>query len=322
MLTATAVLLVITWHFAFGLSLDKPGYEYNKKENAVWIKHYWVDTDYDWKQIGALVNKFEDNQIKHVYIHAGPVEPDGTVPDYKYIYAQSFLQKAKALNPDIEYYAWLGQLRHKIDLDNEYVRQNVINLSKQMTEDIGFDGIHFDFEGLADFDEGFIRLVVDTNKELTAKKLSVALEEYIPPTFAWILQNFVEIKDQLSAETFKVVSNNVDHIVIMPYDTGVQDAWLYTWLVKQEVIAITNLLPEGRILIGVPTYADQRPSFNPDAENMVSGIQGVIDGLNTKRTNQDSFTGVAIYANWETSDAEWRSYRKHWLTPETQSLPK
>jgi hypothetical protein len=50
----------------------------------------------------------------------------------------------------------------------------------------------------------------------------------------------------------------------------------------------------------------------PWAENMTSGLVGLVDGLNDDAGHPSAVTGAAIYPHWETDDGEWRSYRALW----------
>ena len=114
------------------------------------------------------------------------------------------------------------------------------------------------------------------------------------------------------------VAKYADQIVDMVYDTGIDREWLYQWLVKEQVIWITDLLDEQdetgtEFLIGVPAYDDQKEGFNPEVENIGVALVGVINGLNDIRANEGKFTGVAIYSGWEMDENEWEIYDGLWL---------
>jgi exo-beta-1,3-glucanase (GH17 family) len=95
----------------------------------------------------------------------------------------------------------------------------------------------------------------------------------------------------------------------MIYDTGTPKKWLYTWLVKEQVVRISKLIPANKELyIAIPTYDKANDGFDPRVENIKSALQGVINGLNDLRSNSDNFTGIAFYANWTTDALEWKEY--------------
>jgi hypothetical protein len=54
-------------------------------------------------------------------------------------------------------------------------------------------------------------------------------------------------------------------------------------------------------------------SHRPGAENVASGLLGLLDGLNDDAARPGAVTGVAVYPQWETDEAEWRTYRALWL---------
>ncbi len=68
------------------------------------------------------------------------------------------------------------------------------------------------------------------------------------------------------------------------------------------------------VFMGVPTY-DQgnRLTFHSNAENIESGIRGVRKGLDRLDAARTQRVGIAAYADWTTTDYEWRSYESAWL---------
>lgn len=312
-MTGFVLMGLLVWHFLIGPSDDFPGSFFNRNENAMWLRHSWVDTDQSWESISEMVHDLERHGITYAYVHSGPIDSDGNVPDYRYVYAKQFLDRAKAINPKIQYHAWLGQKRSQIDLEDENVRKNIVETSQLLVGDIGFDGIHYDFEPVSGYDRGFIALIKETDAAIEPMEISVAIEEYIPSFMAEIMSLFVETKDNVSKELLLEIAPHINQLAVMTYDTKTTEAWKYSWLVKQEVIAITRLLPHVDIYIGVPTYDEQKPSFNPEAENITTGLEGIISGLNSRRSVRDAVKGVAIYANWETDQDEWKTYREMWM---------
>ena len=67
------------------------------------------------------------------------------------------------------------------------------------------------------------------------------------------------------------------------------------------------------MFIGIPTSEEETATHRPKAENMASGLQGLVDGLNHTRAKPRVVTGVAIYPDWETDEAEWATYEALWL---------
>ncbi len=58
-------------------------------------------------------------------------------------------------------YAWIGQLRGKINLEVSDVRRNIVNMTMIFTKMMGMDGVHIDIEPVWDGDKDFIKLLAE-----------------------------------------------------------------------------------------------------------------------------------------------------------------
>lgn len=308
------IAIFLVWYFVLGVRFgDSEGL--NKHKNAIWIKHSWV-TSYNPSNIKELVKSLTMRDIKYVYVHVGPIEEDGGISANRYSRAKNFLNYASKLNPDLVWMAWMGQIRSKIDLDNPVIRQNIILQAQEMVSNIGFDGVHLDIEPALEGDSAFIKLLEQLYQDLPGEKvISVALEELLPRPILMLLP----FSAKNSKNFFLDVATYCDQIVIMTYDTKIQNPRFYSWFVEQQVIFLTQILEGDELLFGIPTYSYDTPEdkklhpyFYPKAENMKTGLLGVIAGLRNIRSNPLDFTGVAIYANWETEEEEWEVYDELW----------
>lgn len=68
-----------------------------------------------------------------------------------------------------------------------------------------------------------------------------------------------------------------------------------------------------RLLFGVPTSEEKTWTHDPRAENMRTGLRGLVRGLNDAEAVAGNFIGVAVYPHWETDAAEWADYDDLWL---------
>ena len=318
--------LMIVRIFFVGLTTDETGGFYNKSHNAVWIAHEWAEEAKSDREIQDLVIKLESHDIDTIYLHVGPLKSDGRIDEETYGATLNFVEKVKRFKNEMYVYAWIGQLRGKINLENPDIRKNISNMGMIFTKMIGMDGIHLDIEPVWDGDVDFISLlaelreVLDTGSGLGSEEkfLSVALAEFIPSSFIWWVENAVNFKNYNTEVNYLNVAQYADQIVDMVYDTGIDEGWLYQWFVKEQVIWVTDLLDEKdptdtEFLIGVPAYEDVKEGFNPEVENIGAALVGLINGLNDIRSNEDKFTGVAIYAEWEVDENEWGIYDGLWL---------
>ncbi|MFH1284488.1 MAG: glycosyl hydrolase family 18 protein [Candidatus Peregrinibacteria bacterium] len=304
----------MVWVWVLGLSSNQPGYAFNKDHNAIWIGHEWVGDSKGDSEVQNLVLDLKSHDIDTVFVHVGPLKPDGTVDPVTYQYAVNFVDKANRFDSSIHFQAWLGQVRSKIDLSDEKVRHNIVSLCTILTRMVGFNGIHFDIEPVWDEDADFINLLKDVREEIPEQyTLSVALAEFIPQSFLWFTEHVFEFENYNSEVNYKNVAKYADQIIVMVYDTGIDHGFIYRWFVKEQTIRVTNLIPDKEVFIAIPAYEDEKEGFNPDAENVKNGLAGIVSGLNNIRSNEDSFAGVAIYPYWEIDENEWETYDNLWL---------
>lgn len=309
-----ALSFLWAWSFLIGFNSNQPGQDFNEGNNAIWIGHEWVGEQKTNSQVQALVEQLASHDFKTVFVHSGPLKEDGSLDPETYMYAADFLEKARMFNDEIQYQAWLGQIRSKIDLENPKIRHNVANEAMVLTTVVGFDGIHFDIEPVWDEDLHFIETLKESREMMEEdKKISVALAEFIPRALIWLAEEVKQFENFNSEVNYRNVAEYADQVVAMVYDTGIEEEWLYRWLVKEQTVWITRLLPDTEVFIGLPAYEDEKDGFNPEIENIENAMLGVIDGMNNTRSNEESFTGVAIYSYWTMDPEEFIIYRNLWI---------
>ena len=306
-------IILCVWIFVIGISADRPGSFYNRGNNAVWIEHKWVGEAIGEEDIAKLITKLQENDIGTVFVHTGPLKSDGTIDTETYKYAERFLEKARKYDKNIQFQSWLGQIRSSIDLSDPYVRQNVVKQAQILSQMVGFDGIHFDIEPVWDGDLDFISLLKETREVLDGKKMSVALAEFIPNYAIWTIGRFYNFENYNTEYNYENVAKYADQIVTMVYDTGIDSGFLYSWLVREQVIWITNLFDDKEVFIAIPAYEEIKDGFNPEVENLKNGLTGILKGLNNIRSNEENFAGVAIYPYWEMDETEWKIYNELWI---------
>ncbi len=308
------IAAVLAWGFAFGFASNQPGSFFNNEHNAVWIGHEWVGEQKSDVDIQELVTTLKDHQIDTVFVHVGPINSSGSVDPEIYKYSLDFVETAKSFGEDIEYQAWLGQIRRKLDLSDEEVRHNISNLSIILADIIGFDGIHFDIEPVWDGDKDFITLLSEVRETLSEeKKISVALAELVPGSILWLSEHVYTFENYNSEVNYSNVAKYADQVVAMVYDIGFESEWFYRWIVAEQTIRITALLDGTEVFIAIPSYDEKKEGFHPEAENVENGLLGITKGLNNFRSNEDNFAGVAIYSYWELDEEEWQVYDDLWL---------
>ncbi|MBI5284611.1 MAG: hypothetical protein HY874_05900 [Chloroflexi bacterium] len=315
---AMVVVLVVVWAWWQG---DPNDAQRSRGVNALWAAHTWVGdrhTDAEYEDFARLLTT---NEISDVFFHAGPLEGDGTVPADRIEHAGELVAAMERYASEVRVQAYLGQIERRgggpLDLDDDDVRGHIVATASQFL-DLGFDGIHYDIEPIYPGDESFLDLL-DRTHDLTQRHgavLSVAVEQLeVVPGAQRVISVFLRDYHDPTKEYLRQVAARSDQVAIMTYDTGLPAAWLFgAYMARETERVIDAIGGDVVVFMGVPTYEDGSSlRFHPRSENMRSGIRGVrkgLDGLGRERTEN---VGVAIFAEWTTSDDEWAAYAADWL---------
>lgn len=291
--------------------------------NALWARHQWVGERHTEAEYRALADTLRENRITDVFFHAGPFDSDGTVPPAKYAHARELVQAMRRLAPGVRSQAYLGQIRRVnghgiVDLDDPKVRERVLATDKIFL-DLGFDGIHYDFEPIYPDDDAFVGLLDDTRRLTRARGriLSVALEQLTAvdaaqPVYRALLPRGggTHYPPRPTEAFLRRVADRVDQVAIMTYDVSLPTRSLvgrhFAWHTEHTLRLIGDRVT---VFMGVPTY---RPLMDW-AEDLDGALRGVRRGLDALDRRPAKPYGVAIYAEWTTSSSEWVRFRTDWL---------
>lgn len=289
-----------------------PGWYFNRGTNAVWLGVEWVNEPHDPEEIATLADLLTRKQIRYVFVYATYMKPDGRF-NPTYAYAAEFVQTLKAANPDLNVQAWIGLPLTHVNLNDAFVRKKITQLCVGFTED-GFDGIHLDPEPISSNDLNVLTLLDEVRDALGPEfTLSIATRRIWPifPNVQWPVVGQVA----WHASYYQEVASRVDQIVVMTYDSAMPLACLYRHWTRFQTIEISRAVDDSsvQLFFGIPTSEETTWTHWPWAENMRSGLTGIIDGLNDAGSRPKAVTGVAIYPYWETDEAEWCVYEELWL---------
>lgn len=309
-----AVIVFLIWYFVQGPSSSYEKGEFDRRNNAVWAQHAWSQERRTPEEVRRFVETLGAGNIRYVYLHVGPIESDGTIPRERYAQLGQFLNMARVYSDRIVYIPWLGQIRSKLPLDSVIVRRNIVATAKIFVEEFDMEGVHFDIEPIVDNDSDFLFLLEDVRMALGSEKIiSVALAEYIPRSVLSVAKKFIKVGDGLSKEYMRKIDSRVDQLVIMTYENSIRSGALYRYFLKNEMIWLTNLGLRSKLIIGLPTYDTESDTFHPQAENINFGLQGVIEGLRSWRSELETFEGIALYGYWTTDADEWKTLQTLFL---------
>lgn len=310
------VLLVLLGRAClFRPSTAYPGSHFNRGLNAVWLGVEWVHEPYTLEQIAALTAELQERQIRYVFAYVSYLRPEGEF-NSTFEYALEFVQAFHTAAPELKLLAWLGVPMGAgvVDLSNPAIRQKIVTFSSELTNELGFDGVHLDPEPIPDGDLNVLALLDETRQAMGPEPmLSLATRRIWPlwPNASWPVVGAWA----WSGDYYREVAARVDQVAVMVYDSALPHPRLYQYWTRYQVIEISRALPAGgaELLFGIPTSEEQSFTHRPNAENMTSGLQGTLDGLNDLTAVPAVVTGVAIYPYWETDAAEWNLYEALWL---------
>ncbi len=124
-----------------------------------------------------------------------------------------------------------------------------------------------------------------------------------PPT-RW--HRFPDVHWQLSY--INRIARHCDQLAVMMYDTAIPLEKFYVKLMTdwtQQLVSAVR--PTGcELLLGIPAYEDVGVGYHhPRVENIGSALRGIAASDRLYRIG-----GIAIYCEWEMTDAKWQRWRK------------
>ncbi|MEV6837646.1 hypothetical protein AB0N17_24585 [Streptomyces sp. NPDC051133] len=316
------VLCLLTAETALRLDYTgtpKPGTT-TRHQDALWLGHAWVDgrkTDAD---VTALAHRLKDTGIRDLYVHAGPLEHDGTLPKSDYPKAGWLISAVHRAAPGVRVQAWLGdklatESPDGLHLERAATRAAVVRSTRRILA-AGFQGAHFDLEPLHSGDRDYLGLLDDLRRVTHARHalLSVAAHQIDPlPAFHSFWGATTNHPKWWSQAYFGQVARRVDQIAVMSYDTMQPLQSLYGGYVAQQTSLALEVTPETTdLLMGLPFYHENRFGHRARAETVPAGVRGVRLGLSRTDADRVRF-GVALYVDFAATDADWRAYEEKWV---------
>lgn len=305
----------------FRPATDFPGSHFNRGKNAVWLDVSWVSEPHSNGEIVTLANDLARWQVCYVFAYVSYLHADGEFHS-SFPHAAEFIQALKEAQPGLKVLAWIGlplrqsgdPNRKYADLSNQATRRKVVAFSAYLVHQAGFDGIHLDPEPVLDGDPDVLVLLGEVRQAIGPEvTLSIAARRIWPlfPDAPWPFVGRVAWQ----GDYYREVAHRVDQIAVMAYDSGLPSPYLYRQWTRFQVIEVSRAVEStgAEVLVGVPTSEEETLTHRPSGENMTSGLQGVIDGLNDLDARPSVVTGVAIYPYWETDATEWAVYESLWL---------
>ncbi|WP_333740795.1 hypothetical protein [Streptomyces sp. IBSBF 2806] len=289
-------------------------------KDALWLGHAWVDgrkTDAD---VRALGRRLQNTGVRDLYVHAGPLEHDGTLPASAYARARWFVAAVHREAPKLRVQAWLGDVLASespdgMRLERAATRAAVVRSTREVLA-AGFEGAHFDLEPLHSGDGDYLALL-DALRAVTRARhaqLSVAAHQIDPvPGFHSFWGTTTGHPKWWSQRFFGEVARRVDQIAVMSYDTMQPLQSTYGGYVAQQTSLALEVTPASTdLLMGLPFYRENRFGHWAHAETVAAAVRGVRLGLSRTDADRANF-GVAAYVDFAATETDWRSYQRGWV---------
>ncbi|MBL1098227.1 glycoside hydrolase family 18 protein [Streptomyces sp. 205] len=299
----------------------EPGTQ-TRGRDAVWLGHAWVDGRNGERELAALARRVRDSGIRDLYVHAGPLEHNGSLPAARYPKATWLLKAVHRELPSVRVQAWLGDVLATegptgLRLEDRGNRARVVRSARQVL-DAGFDGVHFDLEPLHSGDRAYLALLDALHTLTRARRvpLSVAAHQIDPLPGLHSAADFLTGHPKWwSQKYFGQVARRVDQIAVMSYDTTMPLESLYGGYVAQQTeLALEITPPTTDLLMGLPGYHTNNIGRHAWAETVTAAVRGTRLGLGRQDRHRERF-GVALYVDFAATEEDWRAYRKDWGAP-------
>ncbi|RAG84771.1 hypothetical protein DN069_15140 [Streptacidiphilus pinicola] len=291
--------------------------------DAVWLGHAWVDGRRTEADAAALLARLGGAGTGHgvgdLYVHVGPTGDDGTLDPALAPKARWVIATFHRLAPGVRVQAWLGDVVASegptgLDLSRATTRAHLLAAASSLLA-LGFEGINLDVEPVHSGDPGFLALL-DGLHALTrahGRVLSVAVPQTDPlPPLRLLAGSLTGHPKWWSGAYLAAVGRRVDQVDVMAYDSGMPLGSLFSgYLAQQTTLALAAVPPSVEVLIGLPAYREDNLGHHASAETVPAALHGIRSGLAAFPLHGRAF-GVALYADFSASEADWTAYREGW----------
>ncbi|MFE5396483.1 hypothetical protein ACFQ9U_18235 [Streptomyces sp. NPDC056568] len=293
---------------------------YTRNRDAMWLGHAWVDGRKDDADLAALARRLKTTGIRDLYVHTGPMEHDGTLPEARYPKAAWLIDAVHRELPGVRVQAFLGDVLATegpdgMRLAEAATRAAVVGSARQVL-DAGYDGVHLDLEPLHSGDRDYLSLLDDVRAVTRDRgaRLSVAAHQIDPlPALHTVFGVFTEHPKWWSQDFFGQVARRVDQIAVMTYDTAQPLEGTYGGYVAQQTsLALEVTPPTTHLLIGLPFYHESNFDHWGHAETVAAAVRGARLGLSRTDADRELF-GVAPYIDFAATETNWAEYREGWV---------
>ncbi len=281
------------------------------RTNGIWLQHGWLGDD-SWfsenqkdktlfrndQKIKELNNLLTRHGVRYIFPHLCPCYPNGEIPMVDKTQTERFIINLK----EFFILPWVGGILNvQCFPESKQWRINFISsINDLLREYPDFAGVHLNIEPLPSGNPDFLKLL-DEMREAIPKGKIISIAAFPPPTF-W--HPFPDV--HWDETYYKEISQRVDQIVPMMYDTAIKFKKPYQYLMSCWTRDILNWSKNTKVLLGVPAYKDNGVAYHSHkVEDLKNAIMGIHAGLVKFNKLPSNYAGIAIYSEWEMDNAEW-----------------
>lgn len=304
------------WSWGLGLILLGWGQTVFACEQGIYLRGDWLSEQ-------PHLQRLQGKGYRDLYIYLNAIG----VQNLQAPKIQTNLKRLRESFPKARIQGWLGlsvcnpeHPRKCVNLDRPSEVNRLVGQAKKIWA-AGFEGVHLDLEPVQSGDQRLITVLKALQKEkpefktLSIAGMSLALEGEIlkavhpkpkqgARVFAW------------TSPYYKLLLPEVDQVMVMNYDTALEDAKEYelfaAWQTQRltEVLRSVNQTRNVELRVGVPVYQQGRPGvFNPKAENFKSATAGI---KATWKKGCPEKMGLAIFIEDEFTPADQVVFWSEW----------
>lgn len=297
--------------------------------DAAWLGRVWATGEYTTDSLHALERRIAGSGIKDVYAFVGQIDANGHLSPAGYAAAGPFLAAMHGALPRVRVSAWLGGVLADgsggnrpaaapgpIGLRNPAIRSRIVQSASAVLR-VGFSGVHYDLEPVANGDQNFLRLLATTSKlRPRPDPLSVSVPKLEPLPGLRLLWQITGVGPVFWTPGYLTkVSGMVDQVALMTYDTTMPfPSWYGGYLVRETELALGAVPARVGLLIGVPCYHYTTITHIASAETVAAATHGIRIALTAAGRGRKN-VGVALFADYSATPADWHAYVTGWFRP-------
>lgn len=276
------ILLIVFWILIMDDEIkefQKPRLKILEKGNGIVI-NIWMDSE--------RFDVLKEHGIKYLFVDVGDTGQDGKIITNRRD-IERFLDEVKEYEKENSYYFIIlpySEINtYNYDVDSDFEN----NFIKDYLEffEMGFDGVYVDVEPVRD-KESYLNFLEKIKRGFPDDAVIGVYSGAVSNRLVVFMGNEWEWRSGF----YKQVADRVDFIFVPGYDSGLTSEKKYKDYIKRQIKELSSENFNCYFMMGVPTH-------KIGVENLENALEAYSSSENNK------FIGVAVFAEWTTSDYEW-----------------